>query len=94
MNKVDYLLVCLMEECAEVQHACAKALRFGLDDHHPSKGMSNVEDLMKELDDVYAIVALLQDEGIELDGSLGRIIEKKAKVSAYMKYSEERGKLE
>ncbi len=31
MNKTEYLLVCLAEECAEIQQAVDKALRFGLD---------------------------------------------------------------
>ena len=26
MNKVEYLLVCLMEECAELQQAASKSL--------------------------------------------------------------------
>lgn len=37
MNTTEHLLVVLGEECAEVQQNIAKALRFGLDDHHPDK---------------------------------------------------------
>ncbi len=35
MDITNYLLVCLMEESAEIAHAAAKSIRFGLDDSHP-----------------------------------------------------------
>ena len=36
MNKQEYLLTCLSEECAEIQQAVSKALRFGLDNYNPN----------------------------------------------------------
>ena len=30
MNEREYLLVCVMEECSEIQKAASKALRFNL----------------------------------------------------------------
>lgn len=35
MNQTENLLVNIAEECAEIQEAVAKALRFGLKNHHP-----------------------------------------------------------
>jgi len=40
----EYLLTCLMEECAEVQKAATKALRFGLDDRGPDEPFTLVSD--------------------------------------------------
>jgi len=37
MTRADHLLVIIMEECAEIQQATAKALRFGLDDAAPGQ---------------------------------------------------------
>jgi len=31
MNRTDHLLMCLIEECAEVQKVATKTLRFGFD---------------------------------------------------------------
>lgn len=35
MNQTENLLVNISEECAEIQEVVAKALRFGLKNHHP-----------------------------------------------------------
>ena len=34
MSEVEHLLVCLSEECAEIQKAVSKTLRFGEDRNH------------------------------------------------------------
>ena len=78
MNTTEYVLVCLMEECAEVQHAAAKALRFGLP--------LNREQLQREILDVQAIVELLQESGILAiaPDAEGHLRAKKKKVLACM----------
>lgn len=94
MNKIEHLLVCLGEECSEIQQATAKALRFGLDDGNPDGTTTNLEDIEKELVDLLGVVSLLKDEGIiNIDTADPRIAEKKAKVQKYMKYAEQKGKL-
>jgi serine/threonine protein phosphatase PrpC len=46
-------LVRLMEECAEVQKAAAKILRFGLNGYHPDDAsFSNIEMLNEEWHDL------------------------------------------
>jgi NTP pyrophosphatase (non-canonical NTP hydrolase) len=77
MNKTEYLLVCLAEECSEVSHAVAKSLRFGLDDGH--RGITNREQLRLELADVLAIANLLNDE-------LGNIYTSEAKRVKTLNY--------
>lgn len=95
MKKAEHLLVCLAEECAEIQQAVSKALRFGLDDGSPDKTTTNAEDIQKELVDLLGVIALLGDEGImTFDTTKVDVPEKKAKVRKYMDYARERGTLE
>lgn len=95
MNKTEHLLTCLAEECAEVGQAAAKALRFGIDDMPPNGGLPNNEYIVREMNDVLAIIELLRGHGIELNGIGYRVAidEKKAKVERFMEYAEERGTL-
>lgn len=46
------LLVRVMEEAAELQQACAKALRWGLQSRHPQTGQTNSDQIAAEMDDV------------------------------------------
>lgn len=96
MNTKEHLLVCLAEECAEVAQAVGKALRFGLYDTPPKGGLANNDYLVREFNDVLAIIELLQANGANLDGIGCRaaIDEKKAKVGRYMLHAELRGTLE
>ncbi len=95
MNKTEHLLTCLAEECAEIQQAVTKSLRFGLDDGYPCKTKTtNAEDIAKECIDVIAIIEMLEDEGIiKKIGTIQAIEQKKVKVKHYMEYAKERGTL-
>lgn len=91
MNKSEYLLTCLIEECAEVQHRTCKFLRFGPHDHHPAKLTDNTEELQAEIADLIAVLLLVIDDEIlpEIDEiTLSKMIaDKQAKVAKYMEYS-------
>lgn len=63
MNRTEHLLACLAEECAEVQHAVAKALRFGLDDGYPGAASTNAQDIAREFIDVLAVMEMLEESG-------------------------------
>lgn len=92
MNKTEHLLTCLAEECAEVQQAVTKALRFGLDDNF--KETTPAQDIVRECIEVIAVIKLLEEEGlIEIIGALEAIEQKKAKIRHYMQYAKERGTL-
>lgn len=54
MKLEEYVLIKLMEECAEVQHICSKILRFGRDNYHPSDDnkTSNADLLNSDLYDL------------------------------------------
>ena len=92
MNRTEHLLTCLIEECAEVQQAIAKALRFGLDDHHPDNPMlTNGNEIAIELTDLLGIVELLEDAGIiSTVKNTEAIQKKKEKVMEYMDYAVKR----
>jgi len=88
------MLTCLAEECAEVQQAVAKALRFGLDDGYPGAASTNAQDIAREFHDVLAIVEMLEEAGaLERPTDTHAIERKKARVSEYMDYAERRGSL-
>jgi len=98
MNKKEHLLTCLMEECAEIQKAAAKALRFGLDDHAPNSDSTNAEDIAAEVIDLAAVVEMLTEEKFipnicDIDLKIA-IKKKKEKVNKYMDYAKERGTLQ
>lgn len=93
MNTKEYLFVCLMEELAEMQQAISKILRFTEKDHHPSRVLSNYDELQNEWSDVNAIIAMLGDHEIYFGQMQDRIFEKKDRTRKYMEYSKNLGTL-
>lgn len=92
MNINEHLLVCLAEECAEVQHAIGKALRFGLTDHWDEKNITNGEAISLEIIDVLAVVGLLQEFGVITDVFDETQFERKQeKVRRFMAYAKSKG---
>ena len=55
MNKTEYLLVILSEECAELLKEISKALRFGLDDQEPERKLTNREKIVNEFNDLFCL---------------------------------------
>lgn len=92
MTEKENLLVVLAEECAEVQQATTKSLRFGLDNHGPDAPMyTNEHDLLTEYHQLVAVMEMLCEHGIiqPLDEDLVETIkaEKKLAVRNYMAMS-------
>ena len=89
MTQIEYLLTCLVEECAEVQKETTKILRFGTSGHHPKVSISNIEKLHKEYIDVIAIFDLLRDQKLidTTNIDINEEVEKKKK--RVLKYYEE-----
>jgi len=96
MNKTEHLLICLMEECAEIQQAAAKALRFGITNGHPDSKTTNAEDIVKEYADLKGVIHMLSDleDTIFLEAVDLMANEKKERVEKYMKYAESKKLLE
>ena len=95
MNESEHLLTCLAEECAEVQQAVAKALRFGLTDGYPNTERTNAGDIADELTDLTAVVEMLQTRGIIRRPAYhdDRVTRKIEKVTKFMAYAQGTGAL-
>lgn len=102
MNSTEHTMVCGAEEAGEIATAALavakalhKGLRFGQDDINPERDASAVEVLAAELNDLAAVVEMLQEAGVPLPGLHDRaaIEAKKRKVRNWMGYAESRGSL-
>ena len=97
MNKQEYLLTCLSEECAEIQQAVSKALRFGLDNYNPNGLLTNEGAISLELNDLQAIKEMLIKEGVltEEGDEENKLLKqrKKDKVLHFMNISADCGTL-
>lgn len=96
MTKQEHLLVCLSEECAEIQQAVSKALRFGLKDGYPGTERTNAGDISHELSDLMAIAELLTECGAiphhqTIYQAIAEIQKKKEKIAIFLKYAEKCG---
>ena len=72
----------LQEEASEVIQAVSKIRRFGPDNHHPDRTQTNKQELVGELEDFLALVAVLEAQGyFDLSQSRDKI---KAKAEALL----------
>lgn len=73
-------LIILAEECAEVQQAITKILRWGWTSHCPQTGIRNDEHLEAELSDLLCIIEKMEELGdIHLSTDLDEVWERKKK---------------
>jgi hypothetical protein len=93
MNTQEHLLVVLMEECAEVQKECAKALRFGLEDRRDKNSPTNREKIQSELDDLIGTFHLLRKNSILEESCTTKQQQKMDKVIHHMDIARESGVL-
>lgn len=89
MNKIEYLLTVLTEECAEVAQRACKAARFGLSEIQPGQEEDNVRRLERELADLMATADLLGLRVREEDK-----VAKIEKLKKFMEYSRQIGRLQ
>lgn len=59
-TKTQYLTAKLQEEAAEVIQAVSKINRFGEQGRHPDRQTTNIQELVQELEDFLAILAVLE----------------------------------
>jgi NTP pyrophosphatase (non-canonical NTP hydrolase) len=71
------LLDKLQEEASEVIQCVSKIRRFGPDNHHPHRETTNKQELVAELEDFLALIAVLEGLGyIDLSKSRDQIKQK------------------
>lgn len=91
MNREEYLLDCLSEECAELAQVASKSLRFGLNNKVPGtkEEKTNTDDLITEYLQIVAVIEMLQEIGsipvIDYRKATKIKKKKKDKVSFFMK---------
>lgn len=93
MNKIEYLLQCLQEECGEVTQEASKCNRFGKDDKGAGQENNNLEKLEIEFNDVLAVLELLAKEGLVIEIRPELIEQKRARLEYWMDYSRRKGTL-
>ena len=77
-QNISYLLDKLQEESAECIQAVSKIRRFGINNKHPDRDTTNLEDLVNELEDLLAIVSALENLNyLNMTASNNRIIQKR-----------------
>lgn len=96
MNRTEYLLTCLSEECAEVAQRVSKSLRFGSAERQPGQEYTNAQRIGMELCDLLAVMKMLEEEeAVVMPPDLHRsILIKQRKVEEYMEYSRHCGVLD
>ena len=94
MNKIEHLLACLTDECAEITQAADKALRFGLDDQRPGGETDNRMDIEREINDLVGVIELLVENGVTIHQHRHYIDAKKEKVLKFMDYARNKGTLQ
>ena len=78
-SKINEVMDILQEECAEVIQIVSKIRRFGIDEIHLKRGMSNREMLCEEVGDVLCMVELLRELEIIDDTSIQSAVQNKRK---------------
>ena len=97
LDKEQFLLLKLMEECAEVSKEASKCIQFGLEEIYEPLGISNKERLTNEIKDLLCILKLLQSH-FEVRSVVGvhkeDFLNKKQKLNTYLKHSHALNKIE
>lgn len=95
----QFYLTKLAEECAEVAQRCAKSIQFGATEIQKDQDRTNAQRLRDEVEDLLAIITLVEMSTedlmpIQVIEHVARSVNKIAKVSKYLKYSQSLGMVE
>lgn len=88
MNREQYLLTKLAEECAEVAQMALKTQQFGQEEHYPESRFNNKQRLNLEYNDLLTIIGMLNEEfNYNLKQDFNLISKKKNKLDYYHTYA-------
>ena len=95
MDREQFLLVKLAEECNEVAQMAIKSMQFGLDNVKPDQPYTNRERLNQEFNDLITIMQLLSQENyLEHEPPSPEWIEEKlGRIEKFYNISKEMGKI-
>jgi len=92
MDREQYLLTKLAEECTELAQITLKTQQFGRDERYPKSKFNNRERMTQEFNDLLGIIDMLNSEfQYCLSADIGLIEAKREKVNHYYNYSIECG---
>lgn len=95
MNLQQLMFLKLSEECNEVGQECSKIIQFGMDEVYAPIGKSNRDRLRAELQDLFAIVQILnEDHDLRFVPSPEAVEIKRLKIMHYAGYSAKLGQLD
>lgn len=84
MKIEQFLLIKLMEECAELSQRASKTIQFGWDEKEPNQDKTNIERLQNELDDLLVMASLV---GLDINLKEDKVVKKHDKILKYLEYS-------
>ncbi|WP_186310583.1 hypothetical protein [Paraburkholderia sp. BCC1886] len=91
MSKLQYLLLKIAEEGNEAGKEAMKAAQFGLSTIEPGKTLTNAQRICAELDDLQAVVEMLEEESdFEYVPNPVAIAAKKTQVEQFLSYSRDK----
>ena len=95
MDRIENLCVVAMEECAEIQQAISKSMRFGVNNYRPETVITNSDQILIEYYQLQAVMEMLIREGYikDFESAIKEEIkkEKEEKVKKYTALSEDLG---
>lgn len=88
LNSLQHTLLKLAEEGAEIAQIASKTMQFGPSEVMPGQPLNNFERTHLEIDDLFAVVELLNEHhGFGYAPNRERIEAKKAKIATYRAFS-------
>ena len=93
MNYKQFLLGKLAEEASEVAQIALKTQQFGYSSKHTDHTITNKEEIHNEVDELQAIIEMLNDVGLDYKPNMKNIKNKKDKVLYFLEYSKQLGKV-
>lgn len=100
MNRFEFLMMKVSEECNEIGQRASKAAQFGIDEIQDGQNLTNEERLINEFDDLLVIFEILMEEGFinrdiysKYSENDELFVKKLQKIEKYYNYSKKLGNI-